>query len=180
VVLSSITTSRSRAIASRGLINDSLKVIFHPLVQTGCPCLKTTIFDIVFDIGTAAPLIMQEKKEYWKMLLLLSSTTRCNRAVAGGIKIGLNNYSRNWWKYSLSGLSQGYMEAKDKRTQQKEAYAEKAKEYYKNNSTMTGFEFQPKNWIDAIYDFQIVISPVLDISPANKKNNRLYSPARNY
>jgi hypothetical protein len=97
-----------------------------------------------------------------------------------GIKLGLNNYSRNWWIYSLSGLSQGYMEAKDSRTQQKEAYAEKAKEYYKNNNTMTGFEFQPRNWIDAIYDLQIVISPALDIGPANKKNNRLYSPARNY
>lgn len=103
-----------------------------------------------------------------------------NQSLEDGIKIGLSNYSRNWWKYSLSGLSQGYMEAKDSRTQQKEAYADKAKEYYKNNSTMTGFEFKPKSWIDAIYDFQIVISPALDISPTNRKNNRLYSPARNY
>lgn len=103
-----------------------------------------------------------------------------NQSLEDGIKIGLSNYSRNWWKYSLSGLSQGYMEAKDKRTQQKEDYAEKAKEYYKKNSTMTGFEFKPKSWIDAIYDFQIVISPALDIIPTNRKNNRLYSPARNY
>jgi hypothetical protein len=27
---------------------------------------------------------MQVKKEFWKMLLLLSSATRCNRAGAGG------------------------------------------------------------------------------------------------
>ena len=34
-------------------------------------------------IYTVAQPIMQESKEFWKMLLLLSSTTRCNRAGAG-------------------------------------------------------------------------------------------------
>jgi len=35
------------------------------------------------DFYTAAQPIMQVKKEFWKMLLLLSSATRCNRAGAG-------------------------------------------------------------------------------------------------
>ncbi len=34
-------------------------------------------------IYTAAQQIMQENREFWKMLLLLSSATRCNRAGAG-------------------------------------------------------------------------------------------------
>ena len=98
----------------------------------------------------------------------------------GGVKEGLKSYSKNWWKYSLSGLSQGYLETKDVRTQQKKAFADKAKEYYKKNSTMTGFEFKPKGVINYIYDFQIILSPALDINPINYKNNRLFSPARNY
>ena len=36
-------------------------------------------------IYTAAQQIMQENREFGKMLLLLSSATRCNRAGAGAV-----------------------------------------------------------------------------------------------
>ncbi len=94
------------------------------------------------------------------------------QSLVGGVKSGLNSYSKNWWKYSLSGLSQGHMETKDTRTRQKLEFTERAQAYYKKNSTMTGFSYQSTSWLNSIYDLQIIIAPV--------KNPRLYSPARNY
>jgi hypothetical protein len=96
------------------------------------------------------------------------------RNLGNGVKTGLKSYSENWWKYSLSGLDQGYMETVDTRTKLRKINAEQAVEYYKRNSTMTGFEFtfQPDTWLESIYNMQTVVVPY--------KNPRLYSPVRNF
>jgi hypothetical protein len=71
------------------------------------------------------------------------------------------------------------LDTKDDKTRQRTEYTETAREYYKRNSSMEGFNLPSKNWMDGFYNFQIILSPALDIYPTNKKNNRLYSPVRN-
>ena len=62
-----------------GVIKSSMK----KLIMYTIMLLKKDWFSGRKIIYTAAQQIMPVKKEFWKMLLLLSSATRCNRAGAG-------------------------------------------------------------------------------------------------
>jgi len=93
-----------------------------------------------------------------------------------GLNMGWNDYSKQggWWKYSLSGAGQGYMDTYDFRTIARNENKEAMKDYYKEKKTLSGFIYplQPDSWGEKLYHFQMKMNSSLNL--------RLYSPTRNF
>ncbi len=93
-----------------------------------------------------------------------------------GLKTGWGDYTKRggWWKYSLSGAGQGYLDTYDSKTIARNETREAMKEYSRKNKSLSGFTYpsQPGSWMESMYYNQMKVN--------SQFNLRLYSPTRNF
>jgi len=90
--------------------------------------------------------------------------------------MGWGDYTKRggWWKYSLSGAGQGYMDTYDSKTIARNEARVAMKEYSKKHKTLSGYNYasQPGSWLESLYYNQMKLNSQLNL--------RLYSPTRNF